>query len=214
MKINVKSEKGAITLVVLVGMLFLTVFLMSVYIMLSNKAQNSRETTEQIEKQYNNVGEKDSIYENYFISTDVIPIYTANQLKEIGSGKEITIDGRVYIFSADAYYTIKNDLDLGGIYNSNTDTWSGEQWTPITDDFIGILDGLGHKVTGLYINNSNSNQGLFGVLKGTVKNLKIQDSYVNGRENELLAGKNEGTIENCITGNDENSLIEGEKTTS
>lgn len=188
MKINAKSEKGAITLVVLVGMLFLTVFLMSLYIQLSNKAQNSAETTEQIEKQYNNVGEKDSIYENYFISTDVIPIYTANQLKEIGSGKEITIDGKVYTFSADAYYTIKNNLDLGGVYNSSTDTWSGEQWTPITNNFTGTLDGLGHTITGLYINNSKDNQGLFGTLKGTVKNLKIENSYVNGKTSGLITG--------------------------
>lgn len=188
MKINAKSEKGAITLVVLVGMLFLTVFLMSVYIKLSNKVQNSSETTKQIEKQYNNVGEMDSIYENYFTSADVIPIYTASQLKEIGSGKEITIEGKIYTFSPDAYYVIKNDLNLGGVYNSSTDTWSGEQWTPITDEFTGTLDGLGHIITGLYINNSKDNQGLFGTLKGTVKNLKIEDSYVNGKTSGLITG--------------------------
>ena len=40
MKINPKSQKGAITLVVLVAMLFLTAFLMSMYIRIANKARN------------------------------------------------------------------------------------------------------------------------------------------------------------------------------
>lgn len=214
MKINIKSEKGAITLVVLIGMIFLTVFLMSVYIQISNKAQSSAEITEQIAKQYNNIDDAEDIYASYFSDINVVPIYNAEQLKKIGSGEEVLIEGKIYVYAPDAYYTIKNNIDLGGLYDEATGEWSGETWTPITDTFTGILDGLGHKVTGLYINNSNNNQGLFGVLKGTVKNLKIQDSYVNGRTDELIAGKNEGTIENCITGNDGSSLIEGEKTTS
>ncbi|MBO5413189.1 MAG: hypothetical protein J6A29_02650 [Clostridia bacterium] len=40
MKINPKSEKGAITLIVLVAMLFLTILLMSIYIRIANKARN------------------------------------------------------------------------------------------------------------------------------------------------------------------------------
>ena len=50
MKINPKSQKGAITLIVLVTMLFLIAFLMSMYIRISNKAQTSAETTEEIAK--------------------------------------------------------------------------------------------------------------------------------------------------------------------
>ena len=48
MRINPKSQKGAITLVVLVSMLFLTAFLMSMYIGIANKARTSAETTKQI----------------------------------------------------------------------------------------------------------------------------------------------------------------------
>ena len=198
MRANIKSEKGAITLVVLIGMLFLTAFLMSVYIGIAKKAQSSAETTKKIKEQYNNIGELNNIYDSYFANVDdIIPIYTVEQLKKIGSGEKFSIDGKVYTFSANAYYILKNDLNLGGAYNSSTNTWSGEQWTPITNSFTGILDGLGHTITGLYINNSNNNQGLFGTLKGTVKNLIIGNSYVNGKTSGLIAGKNEGTIENC-----------------
>lgn len=200
MKRNLKSEKGAITLVVLIGMLFLTAFLMSMYIQIANRAQNSAETTKQIEEQYNNLNEANDIYDSYFANTNVIPIYTKEQLAKIGSGEQILINNKVYTFSTNGYYTIQNDLKLGGIYNESTGTWSGTQWTPLTSTFTGTLDGLGHTITGLYINNSNSNQGLFGTLKGTVKNLKITDSYVNGKTSGIIAGTNEGTIENCYEG--------------
>lgn len=208
MRINVKSEKGAITLVVLVGMIFLTVFLMSLYIQLSNKAQTSSETTKQIAKQYNNIGDADIIYDNYFANIDIIPIFTKEQLAKIGSKEKILIDNKIYTFELDAYYILKNDLDLGGKYDEETGTWSGEEeWTPITDEFTGTLDGLGHTISGLYINNTSDNQGLFGELNGTVKNLIIKNSYVNGKTSGLIAGKkgDEGIIENCIDGEEDNS---------
>lgn len=199
MKRNLKSEKGAITLVVLIGMLFLTAFLMSMYIQIANRAQNSAETTKQIEEQYNNLNEANALYDSYFANTNVIPIYTKEQLAKIGSGEQILINNKVYTFSTSGYYTIQNDLKLGGIYNESTGTWSGTQWTPLTSTFTGTLDGLGHTITGLYINNSSaSNQGLFGTLKGTVKNLNIQDSYIKANSYVgSIAGENQGTIINC-----------------
>lgn len=40
MKVNPKSEKGAITIIVLVAMLFLTALLISIYLKTANKARN------------------------------------------------------------------------------------------------------------------------------------------------------------------------------
>ena len=200
MKEKLKSEKGAITLVVLIGMLFLTAFLMSMYIQIANRAQSSAETTKQIQEQYNNLDEANTIYDNYFANSEVIPIYTKEQLAKIGSGEEVLVNNKVYIFSTNGYYTIQNDLNLGGIYNESTGTRSGTQWTPITSNFTGILDGLGHTITGLYINNTQNNQGLFGTLKGIVKNLRVTDSNVNGKTSGIIAGTNSGTIENCYEG--------------
>lgn len=205
MNVNPKSEKGAITLVVLVGMLFLTVFLMSIYIQLSNKAQDSAETTKQIAEQYNNLGEANNIYNNYFANTDIVPIYTKEQLAKIGSGEEILIDGKIYTFSTDAYYILKKDLDLGGIYNSNTDIWSGEQWTPITDEFTGTLDGLGHTISKIYLGENEEIQGIFKELQGTIKNIFVKNSYKDKNAYGLLTGTNNGTIINCYY---ENEVIE------
>lgn len=200
MKENLKSQKGAITLVVLTGMLFLTAFLMSMYIGIANKAQTSAENTKQISQRYNNLDEANSIYDSYFADTAVIPIYTKEQLQKLGSGEQVLINNKVYTFSIDGYYTIQNDLNLGGIYDEETSTWSGEVWTPLTINFTGTLDGLGNTISGLYINDSEESQGLFGTLKGTVKNLIVKDSYVNGQTSGIIAGTNEGTIENCKDG--------------
>lgn len=91
-------------------------------------------------------------------------------------------------------------MDLGGYYDEATATWKADEpWTPLPDTFTGILDGLGHTITGLYIDDAEAtNQGLFGTLKGTVKNLKLSGSYINAKEYiGGIAGLNEGTIENC-----------------
>lgn len=60
------------------------------------------------------------------------------------------------------------DLDMGGVYDANTDTWSGPNWTPIGGKFPmkpkeaagdcmtldtrfnGVLDGQGHTISNLY----------------------------------------------------------------
>ncbi len=207
MNINPKSQKGAITLIVLVTMLFLIAFLMSMYIRISNKAQTSAETTEEIARKYNNIGEANDIYNSYFANSDVIPIYTVEQLKKIGSGEKIEVNGKIYTFTTNGYYTLMNDLDLGGYYDETAGTWTGTQWEPLplSDsngtkyEFTGTLDGLGHDIKGLYINDEElNNQGLFGILTGTVKNLSIEKSYIKAKTYVgAIAGKNEGIIKNC-----------------
>lgn len=194
---SLKSERGAITLVVLVTMLFLIAFLMTMFLKVANKAQTSAETTEQIKQKYNNLGDTEIIYQSYFSDENIIPIYTVEQLKKIGSGEQVEINGKIYTFATNGYYVLETDLDLGGTYDEETDTWSGE-WESITNEFTGVLDGIGHEITGLYINNSNDNQGLFGELNGTVKNLNISKGYIKANDYVgAIAGKNNGTIKNC-----------------
>ena len=209
MRINPKSQKGAIALMVLITMLFLMTFLLSLYIGTSNKAQMSTETTKEIEKKYNNIGDLDIIYNSYFATEDVIPIYNVDQLKKIGSGERIEIDGKIYAFLSNSNYILKNDLNLGGYYDTTEQRWMAEDeniWDPLplSDEennqyeFTGILDGMGHIISGIYINNEYDEQGLFGNLTGTIKNITIKDSFIGGRNFVgAIAGKNNGKIENC-----------------
>ncbi|MCH5152774.1 MAG: hypothetical protein J1F68_02280 [Clostridiales bacterium] len=102
-------------------------------------------------------------------------ISTAEQLMELaGSNKSVKL---------------ANNLDLSSYSN----------WTPI-DNFSGTLDGDGHTITGMRMSGSNGNFGLFGTLKGTVKNLSIDGVIitVTGTTGAVggLCGTNKGSIEN------------------
>ena len=58
MIVDPKSEKGAITLIALVTVLFIMSFLMTSYIYMANKAQKSSEATAEIKQRYDGKNEK------------------------------------------------------------------------------------------------------------------------------------------------------------
>ncbi|MEK3977452.1 ZmpA/ZmpB/ZmpC family metallo-endopeptidase-related protein, partial [Psychrobacillus sp. FSL K6-1267] len=72
-------------------------------------------------------------------------------------------------------YLLMNDIDLTGV-----------EWTPIGDSltaeqFTGNFDGDGHKITGLRVNTTKDNVGLFGyVKKGTIKNIHLSNVNIQG----------------------------------
>ena len=102
------------------------------------------------------------------------------------------------------YIKLGNDIDLSeACYKVDGTTANDISWTPIGNEsnpFQGTLDGDGHKIKNLYINNAESNQGLFYYIgeKAKIKNITIdgtiqaQGGYIGG-----FAGVNYGTIENC-----------------
>jgi hypothetical protein len=130
-----------------------------------------------------------------------ITITTAEQLREFATlvNNRKNFNGKII--------TLANDIDLNGSADN--------QWTPpgkyshgngtSYTSFDGTFDGKGHIVRGLYIDNENSYQGLFGIVgsKGLIRNLGIVDAYVKGGMFVGgLAGSNEGMITNCyVTGN-------------
>ena len=82
------------------------------------------------------------------------------------------------------YYKLVNDLDLSA-YGAGYD--DGKGWIPIGDtfeqQFMGIFDGNGKTITGLYIYRSEQDYvGLFGSISGgMVKNLVLQNASVEGK---------------------------------
>ena len=50
-------------------------------------------------------------------------------------------------------------------------------WTPV--NVTGIFDGDGHTIRGLYLNTTVGNAGLFATVTGTVKDLRLLNSYIN-----------------------------------
>lgn len=88
-------------------------------------------------------------------------------------------------------YLIICDIDMG----SST-------WIP-KDTFSGELDGDGHVITNISINQNTVYVGLFVTLNGTVENLTITDTtvFVSSSEKDVMVGiiaaVNSGTIRKC-----------------
>ncbi len=110
---KIKSEKGSITLYVIITMLFFTVFIMSIYIINSRKFATQLEANADIKAIYEKGGAEKK-FNSYFASPDEeIPIYTENQLLSIGSGENIYIpqEKKIYTFvSEPEKYVIKNNI--------------------------------------------------------------------------------------------------------
>lgn len=96
---------------------------------------------------------------------------------------------------AGACYKLTADITLNtGSAEDWTETAPDYAWTPIgvKNAFTGTFDGDSHTIGGIYLNADKKEQdglvfGLFGKLQGTVKNVRITDSYfcVSGITSEL-----------------------------
>ena len=92
----------------------------------------------------------------------------------------------------DINITLTNNIDLTGI-----------DWTPIGKDdnkaYTGTFDGNGKTITGLTVTRSNRYTGLFGIIKGTVKNVVLTEvNITSGTFVGGVAGWSfGGNIENC-----------------
>ena len=122
-------------------------------------------------------------------------------------------------------FKLGNDIDLSE-YGMNYD--NGRGWTPIGttavgNQFTGVFDGDGKKITGLFIHRINGMyHGLFGYIceTGVVINLGLEDVSVTDEGNTAiytggLSGQNRGMIENCyvkgtINGRNDVGLLVGD----
>ncbi len=96
-----------------------------------------------------------------------------------------------YDLSVKHFYKLMNDIELTANF-----------WTPIganaSNDFRGIFDGNGHKISNLKLSNTHyQHAGLFGRITGTVKNLTVEAELDGGEITGAIAGESLGTIENC-----------------
>jgi len=117
-------------------------------------------------------------------SASNITITTAGQFRELAS---LVNEGKRNFRGQ--YITLTSNINLQGDRRN--------QWVPIgtsTRQFQGTFDGQNNTISGIFINQSDRNsQGLFGVVgeNGVIKNLKIDDVNVRGRDAiGGLAGRN------------------------
>ena len=132
---NFKSEKGAITIIALASVLLITAFLISTYMVVSNKVKTQKDVVAETKKIYE-TDTAQNAYDSFFTSADVIPIYTEDQLLKIGSNENVYIKeagGKYYTFADDATYVLMNDIVCNQDY--------------ISKSFEGTFDGNGHIIT-------------------------------------------------------------------
>ncbi len=109
--VKTKNQKGAISMFVLMAMLFFLVTVVGIYTIGSKRAQTQTESVQLVKEKYYTEGEENTIFEQRVSnSTTNIPIYTKEQLWSMGSGKEVEIEGVIYHFAASATYELKNDI--------------------------------------------------------------------------------------------------------
>lgn len=131
---NLKKENGAITIIVLVSVLFMVSFLISSYILVSNKLKSQKDILEETERVYDSTETMEDIYNSYIGNSEIIPIYTMEQLLKIGSNETIQVKEKFYNFTNTATYLLMNDFE-----------YTGELL--ISKKFEGKLDGNGHTIT-------------------------------------------------------------------
>ncbi len=111
------------------------------------------------------------------------------------------------------------NVNADGSYNNAQAASSFTPWTPIgtsSNAFKGVFKGQGHTISGLYFNNSETNNvGLFGYTSGavTIDGVGVVDSYFCGKDyvgslvgQAVSSGANELTVtksynKGAVTGN-------------
>ncbi len=125
-------------------------------------------------------------------ATHPYEIKTAAQLETF---RDLVNGANEQVKDSDAHAKLMNDIDLEG---SETN-----KWTPIGNSestaYTGTFDGNGKTISGLYINNSTNDQGLFGCLDqgGTVQNLSVSGSVSGNNYVGGVVGDNRGSVEDC-----------------
>ena len=106
-----KSEKGLISLYVLFGMLFLLVFILSIYIGIRNKMQLEEYKNLELEELYSkNIDFSRDI--EFAENNEFIPIYNINQLDVVGTGSYLRINNKIYKCGIGMFYILKDDMNM------------------------------------------------------------------------------------------------------
>ena len=135
----------------------------------------------------------------YLIGTAAQLAFLSSSVKSGTSYEEkfIRLTEDIVLNLADVFTT-----DGNGNITGKADGKTPNAWTPIgtgSSAFKGTFDGGDHSVSGIYINTTNSYQGLFGFVSGgTVENMSVEGSYIKGGSYVGgVAGYNTGIVSGC-----------------
>jgi hypothetical protein len=121
------------------------------------------------------VAKTETPVKHYDVNRD-INFYALQNVHEIRMETELDAIRNDINWGQIGYYILMNDIPL-----TEATLDEEEGWLPIGDEyignFIGIFNGDGFKVTGLYINTTEIHAGLFGMIEDSIiKNLGVEIS--------------------------------------
>lgn len=143
--------------------------------------------------------------EKVIVKTKGITVNSSSNLNNVEDFKEFqrlvnlgcTLEGKTINLT-------NKELDLSDVcYRVDGTAANDVSWTPIgneTNKFEGTFNGKDNKILNLYINNNESNQGLFGYIgeQGKVQNLTIESGKLKSNSIQgAIASVNYGKIEKC-----------------
>ncbi len=98
-------------------------------------------------------------------------------------------------------FTFASDGSYTGPEGAQPETWNTMGRSEQSGVYSGTFDGDGYAVSGVYINTNTGCQGLFGSITGTVRNLRVENSYISSGSGNSAGGivaiNWTGTVENC-----------------
>ena len=111
-------------------------------------------------------------------------ILTAEQLAHLSfvvNASDKDYQGKYFKLGADIKLN-KGDIidEKGALVGDSTKL---HKWTPIGNasvSFDGVFDGAGYTVSGIFINTTSNNNGLFGNSSGTIQNVIVDNSWIMG----------------------------------
>ena len=144
------------------------------------------------------------------VDVAALPEYAADADISTGAAYKISTEESLRAFAA----AVKADDGNGTYAHAGVTLYlAGDialtgTWTPVGnaasypgDFFAGTFDGCGHTISGLNVQGSTVNQGLFAAInKATIRNLNVSGTVSCGTKNYVggIVGKVQaGTIENC-----------------
>lgn len=110
-KTILSNEKGAISLFVVLAMMFFLVFMVGAYTTVARRNQQQAASMSDLQATYKTDGVAQ--YDDLMGVEDlIVPITSAEDLFDIGSGKRKNIGSVDYVFSQDANYQLMNNIEI------------------------------------------------------------------------------------------------------
>ena len=111
-KYNLKKQTGAISVFVMMAMLFFLLTILGIYLISTRRAQAQTEAFKMAQERYYSEDAEELYHKKIAGLNETIPIYTKEQLWSIGKDRKIEIEGKVYDFSGQDFskYELKNDI--------------------------------------------------------------------------------------------------------